>query len=332
MRVMIAEDDVVSRRILESTLVKWGYEVVTAGDGAEAWALLQRTDAPKLVILDWMMPALDGVEICRRVRAQTAEPYTYIILLTAKGNRDDLITALDAGADDFVAKPFNPLELKGRLRAGERVLELQDALLAAREEMHYLATHDFLTGLWNRLAILEQLHRALARAGREGSSFALALADVDDFKSINDTYGHGVGDEVLREIARRMTACVRPYDVVGRYGGEEFLILFEGCSPADAVGLAERLRSSVADEGIQVGKATVRTSVSLGVATPVRGRIIDADTLIRSADMALYEAKKVGRNRVVAAGHSQTPDQRTLYDLIPPAAVDSNAAQQDRRE
>lgn len=299
MRVLIAEDDVVFRRILQSTLTKWGYEVVAVNDGEAAWALLQGPDAPKLAILDWIMPGLDGVEVCRRVRAQTAKPYTYILLLTAKGKREDLITALDAGADDFVAKPFDPLELKGRLRAGHRIVDLQDELLAAREELHYLATHDSLTGLWNRPAVLDQLRRALARGSRQGSTVALAIADADHFKTINDTYGHGVGDAVLCEITRRMTASVRPYDTVGRYGGEEFLIIFEGCSPADAIHLAERLRTCISDEPIRIENTVISATISIGIATAASPKQEDADALIRLSDVSLYNAKKTGRNRVV---------------------------------
>ncbi|HYK88630.1 MAG TPA: response regulator, partial [Acidobacteriota bacterium] len=153
MKVLIAEDDVVFRRILEATLSKWGYEVISACDGMEAWRLLQSATAPRLVILDWMMPGMDGIEICRQVRSQTDKPYIYILLLSAKGHRGDMITGLDAGADDYITKPFDPMEMRGRLRAGQRIVELQEQLLAAREELQYQSTHDSLTRLLNRPAI-----------------------------------------------------------------------------------------------------------------------------------------------------------------------------------
>ena len=312
MRVLIAEDDAIFRRILESTLGKWGYEVVAAVDGGEAWSILQSPASPKLVVLDWMMPGLDGVEICRRVRQEQTKPYTYILLLTAKGKREDLITALEAGADDFVVKPFNPLELKGRLRAGARILDLQDELLAAREELHYLATHDSLTGLWNRSAVLDQLNRALARSERQRVPLAVAIADVDHFKTVNDTYGHSIGDAVLREIAARMTASVRPYDTVGRYGGEEFLIIFEGCNAPEAIQLAERLCSRVSLEQIRVGDVSLSGTISLGIATVPTATPGIADALIRTADVGLYAAKRRGRNCVAAAALQESSDRPDL--------------------
>lgn len=299
MRVLIAEDDVVFRRILEATLLKWGYEVVSTCDGDEAWHLLQSSNAPRLVILDWMMPGLDGAEICRKVRMQTEKPYIYILLLSAKGHRGDMIAGLDAGADDYITKPFDPLELRGRLRAGQRIVDLQEELLAAREELRCLATHDSLTRLWNRSAILSALQKALS--SQRGSPLTVAMVDVDHFKNINDTYGHTVGDEALREIARRMISSVRPYDAVGRYGGEEFLIVFEGCGPADAIPLAERLRKRISDEPIQAAKASLSITVSIGVAVWVADGTEDHEAFIHRADAALYLAKNSGRNRVVSA-------------------------------
>ncbi len=316
MKVLIAEDDAVFRRILESTLAKWGYEVVAAVDGEEAWNILERSDAPKLAVLDWIMPGLDGVEICRRVRSQATRPYTYVLLLTAKGKREDLITALEAGADDFISKPFDPLELKGRLRAGARILDLQEELLTAREKLHYVATHDSLTGLLNRPEVLDRLNRAITRARREGSSLALAMADVDHFKTINDTYGHGIGDIVLREIARRMTSAVRPYDVVGRYGGEEFLIVFETSGALEAIQLAERLRLCISGEPVRIGDTSIEVAISLGVVAVMDGTVEDPDALIRAADIGLYEAKKRGRNRVVAAGLSPFPGSLDCFATL----------------
>ncbi len=291
------DDEPAVRNTVSLVLSGAEFEVDTAVDGETALQQASR-DNYDLYILDLRLPGVSGVQVCRELRHMTLVP---ILILTGLNEELDKVLGLEAGADDFVVKPFNPLELKGRLRAGARILDLQDELLAAREELHYLATHDFLTALWNRSAVLDQLHRALARSERQCAPLALAIADVDHFKAVNDTYGHGTGDEVLREIAGRMTSSVRPYDTVGRYGGEEFLIIFEGCSSSEAIQLAERLRSRVSLEKIKIGETVLSGTVSLGVAVVPKGTPDAADDLIRTADVCLYAAKKGGRNRVVAA-------------------------------
>lgn len=301
MQILIAEDDPVSRRLLEASLKKWGYQVVSACDGAQAWDLLQQVDAPNLAILDWMMPGLSGPEVCRNVRTQGREPYTYILLLTARNQKEDLIEGMEAGADDYITKPFDAQELKVRLRAGRRILELQAELVAAREALREQATHDSLTRLWNRSSILDILKRELAKAERETASVGLIMADLDHFKQINDTHGHLAGDEVLREAARRMQASLRSYDAVGRYGGEEFLIVSPGSSQTSVIHLAERLRSAMHREPLLVGQKSLSFSISLGVAA-AQGMATTPEVLIRAADEALYRAKELGRNRVEAAG------------------------------
>jgi two-component system cell cycle response regulator len=204
MRILIAEDDPVSRRLLEAKLVNWGYEVVVTRDGNEAWQALQADDAPRLAILDWMMPGRDGVAVCREVRKGKGEPYTYLILLTAQAREEDLVTGMEAGADDYIAKPFKSSELKVRLRAGRRIIELQSELIAAREALRAQATHDPLTGLWNHEEILRILGLELVRAKREGRHVGVIMADLDHFKRVNDTYGHMGGDAVLRAAAKTM--------------------------------------------------------------------------------------------------------------------------------
>ena len=217
MQILIAEDDVITRRTLEALLVKWGYAVIVVRDGVEAWEILQGDAAPRLVILDWMMPGLDGVQICRQVRQRAAAPDVYMLSLTAKGNQEDTINGLEAGADDYLTKPFHGLELKARLRSGRRILELQQQLIAAREAFRLQATHDLLTGPWNHAAILDILQRELNRARRESNPPGVVMGDLDHFKRVNDTYGHLAGDAVLREVAKRLSASVRPYDSVARY-------------------------------------------------------------------------------------------------------------------
>lgn len=301
MRVLVAEDDSVLRRMLESFLGKWGYKVVVAKDGAEAWQILQGEDAPRLALLDWVMPGMDGVEVCRKVRKRVAQPYIYILLLTAKKDNFDVIDGLESGADDYLTKPFNPEELKVRLRTGKRILDLEDHLVAAREAMYFKATHDALTGLWNRAAILDILTRELSRARRQPAPLGILLADLDRFKSVNDTCGHLAGDEVLQKVARRMLASVRAYDAIGRYGGEEFLIVLPGCDESSTRDKAEQLRAVLDGRTVETAAGPLRVTLSIGVLSTDVWCEGDADALLRAADVALYRAKAAGRNRVEVA-------------------------------
>ncbi len=300
MRVLVAEDDAVSRTLLEARLRKWDYEVVLARDGREAWHVLQQQDAPRLAILDWMMPVMDGLEICRHLRARPGEPYTYVLLLTAKDGKKDLIEGLHAGADEYLTKPFNAQELDARLRAGRRIVELQAQLIAAREALRDQATYDSLTRLMNRATVLEALRRDLIRSRREHGCLTVSMADLDHFKQVNDRFGHAAGDAVLVEISQRMLSVIRPYDTIGRYGGEEFVIVVPGCSESGALGLVERLRERVAQEPIRLPTGSVSVTMSFGVCSTRRDEPADLDAILRVADAALYEAKKAGRNCVRA--------------------------------
>jgi diguanylate cyclase (GGDEF)-like protein len=301
MRILVADDDDVMRHILEATLVKWGYDVVVARNGLEAWRLLQGNNAPKLAILDWIMPGMDGVEVCREIRKREDRPYTYMLLLTAKHKKEDVIAGMEAGADDYIPKPFDPQELKVRLRAGRRILDLQAELLATRESLRYQATHDGLTGLLNRTAVLEALRNELERANRQLMPLCLMLIDLDLFKNINDTYGHGIGDAVLCEAARRMRSAVRIYDSVGRYGGEEFLFILPGCDAENAKKQAERLKACVTSNAIELPRISVSITISIGVVVTYNAFVEDLDALIQAADDSLYKAKLQGRDRIVFA-------------------------------
>jgi two-component system, cell cycle response regulator len=301
MKILLAEDDDVSRHILRETLSRWGYEVVCAPDGVEAWQLLQEKDAPKLAILDWIMPGMDGIDVCRNVRAHLKEPYVYILLLTAKGQKEDVIKGMGAGADDYVSKPFDPQELRMRLSAGRRIVELQAELVTARESLRYMATHDSLTGLVNRAEILDRLQRELDRSDREKVCIGVLLADIDHFKIVNDTLGHTAGDRVLTEVGSRMRTSLRSYDVVGRYGGEEFLIILPGCDGPSMLRQAERVRSVVADQPVTCTELPVRVSVSIGAVSRHADDGQDLNALVRAADAALYRAKGAGRNQVALA-------------------------------
>jgi two-component system, cell cycle response regulator len=293
MRVLIADDDPTARLLLESVLEDWGYDVVMARDGTEAWDVLRRADSPPLAILDWMMPGLDGIDVCRKVRQEGEAPYVYLILLTGKARTRDVVQGMESGADDYVSKPYEEQELKVRLRAGRRIVELHEALQTQ-------ANRDALTGTWNRRMILEILHREAARAGREGTSLGVVMADLDHFKRLNDTLGHAAGDAALCEASRRMGTALRPYDALGRYGGEEFLMIVPACDLPGVLAVAERVRHAIAEVPVETPSGMTAVTVSLGVATG-EGASLDAVALIHTADEALYRAKRAGRDRVATA-------------------------------
>jgi diguanylate cyclase (GGDEF)-like protein len=288
-RVLAAEDNPVFQSMLRTLLRKWGYEAVMAQNGNEAWRILESGDPPRLAVLDWMMPGMDGVEVCRRIRSANRDPYVYIVLLTARTESQDLVEGMDAGADDYLTKPFNAQELRVRIRAGRRILDLQDAL---RRQ----ATHDGLTGLLNRNSILARLSEEIMRHEREARALSLLIVDLDRFKSVNDRYGHLAGDAVLCEAAARMSAVSRCYDGLGRYGGEEFLVVLPGCDLAAAVAQAERLREAVAVPLFRMPDRDLPVTCSIGVACADGS---SPEALIRRADEALYQAKAQGRNQVV---------------------------------
>ncbi len=298
-RILIADDSAISRRLLEAALRKWGYEVVVASDGNEAWEHLQRDDAPRLAILDWMMPGLSGPEVCRRVRARQNEHYTYILLVTSRSQKEDLIQGMEAGADDYLTKPFDQHELNVRLGPGRRILELQEALLEAQAALREQATTDALTSLWNRRMILLILERELARTEREATPLGVLVGDLDHFKQVNDTHGHLAGDAVLREAAQRMKASCRNYDSVGRYGGEEFLLILPGCDAHAAERQAERLRAAIESQPVETPDETLAVTCSFGATSVPPGKLATPEGVIQVADNALYQAKKRGRNRVV---------------------------------
>ncbi len=306
-RVLAAEDNPVFQSMLRTLLTRWGYIPVMARDGDEAWDLLQRPDAPRMAILDWMMPGTDGVQLCRRVRSAAREPYTYILLLTARTDARDLVEGMDAGADDYLTKPFNSQELRARIRAGMRILELERQLVLAREALREQATHDGLTMLLNRSAILAVLEKELLRCGREGQPLSLLLVDLDRFKLVNDTFGHLAGDVVLEKAAQRMLACMRRYDAIGRYGGEEFLIVLPGCAGGDAIQHAHRIRSAIGTEPFRAEGVSLPVTCSIGVAFRSAPRLLDARSLMHEADEALYLAKNAGRDRVEFAGIIDLP-------------------------
>lgn len=299
MKVLVADDSLVMRRLLEASVSSWGYEPVSASDGDQAWEVLSSPDPPSIAILDWMMPGLSGLAICRRLRERQAPPYVYVILLTSRGLREDIVEGLNAGADDYIVKPFDKHELEVRLRAGRRIIELQAELMRAQDKLREQAMRDPLTGIWNRASILDALERELDRARRSATPLGLLLLDLDHFKQLNDTRGHQFGDLALRAFAGRIQAAVRSYDSFGRYGGEEFLILAPGCGEQDLARQGERLRAAVAASPFVIEGTGISLTVSIGAASAEPGAMASSIELIRAADDALYEAKRTGRNRVV---------------------------------
>ena len=296
-RVLIADDDPLSRRMLEAFLTKSGYRVVIAVDGVDALKILSAEDSPPLAILDWMMPGLEGPQVCESVRALPGRPYVYILLLTARNEKQDLLNGLQSGADDYLTKPFDAQELRARLHVGQRILDLQDSLIAAREEMRFHATHDLLTGIDNRAVVIDAMNRESSRQLREGGAFGVVLLDLDHFKNVNDTLGHLAGDVVLKEAAVRMKQTVRPYDTVGRWGGEEFLVVVPSSDTEGTLALAERIREAIQSTPVITQAGDARVTASCGVAASTESNRLDPQTLLRLADEALYRAKQLGRNR-----------------------------------
>lgn len=301
MRILIADDDPDIRQSLALSMTDWGYEVIEAGDGVQAVQILLSEDPPRLAVLDGLMPGLDGFQVCREIRGQLGRPYIYTVMLTALGDKQHLIEGLEAGADDYQAKLIDPSELRARLNTGRRIVSEQDALIAERESLRQRATHDSLTGLWNRAAILEILDKELSRHRREGASVGILMADLDHFKQINDTHGHLAGDAVLREAGRRIRSGLRAYDAGGRYGGEEFLLVLPGCGLEQTAEIGERLRRRLGEQPLAVPQGLIAVTISLGATATGTGRGDDAESLLQAADVALYRAKKGGRNRLETA-------------------------------
>jgi len=297
MKILLVEDSPVYRHVVGGYLREWGFDLQIARDAIDAWELLSLPDAPALVLLDWILPGVSGVELCRSIRnASTNERYVYTVLLTVKNGKQDLVHAMEAGADDFLVKPFAAAELKARLMAGKRILDLHEKLVLAQESFRFAATHDFLTGLWNRSEIISFLVRELDRSERDRKPVGIVLLDIDHFKAINDSLGHGGGDAVLKEIGGRLKAQLRCYDGVGRYGGDELLLVLPGCDLATTTRRAEDIRRCIADLPFFNRPGGQHVTVSMGTTVAEYPGAMDSETLLHNADLALYRAKGKGRN------------------------------------
>jgi two-component system, cell cycle response regulator len=297
-KILIADDDRMSRRLLERTLERSGYQVIAVNNGRSALEQLSVFDGPRLALLDWMMPELDGPAVCREIRKRSDRPYVHIVLVTSRGSKQDIVAGLESGADDYLTKPWDPSELTARLSVGHRILQLEDRLVEARETMRFKATHDPLTSLFNRGVILDLLSRELSRTRRENGCTVVMLGDLDRFKLVNDTYGHVVGDQVLLEVARRLLGSVRSYDFVGRYGGEEFLIVLNNCDSSQALLRGEEVRNGIGNSPIQTSRGPLSIKMSVGVLSSRDWDLRLVEEILGEVDSALYRAKGAGRNCV----------------------------------
>jgi diguanylate cyclase (GGDEF)-like protein len=305
MRILIVEDDVRQRELLQKMFERKGYEALTAPDGQTALDILQR-EPVRLVITDWAMPNMDGLSLIRHIRSARLTSYTYLIVLTGLNSPDHVVGGLEAGADDYITKPFTLRELQLRVAIGERIIRLETQLREARDQLAMLATRDNLTGLLNRHGLQERVGALLSQAARERKPLGVILLDIDHFKRINDQFGHAAGDEVLRWVGATLLQSVRPYDCVARWGGEEFLVLLPGAPLTIAATVAERLRRNIsaADFVLSMGQA-LPVRISLGVTSTLSVQQFDLSALAQQADTALYQAKQQGRNRVCVYGEDR---------------------------
>jgi diguanylate cyclase (GGDEF)-like protein len=348
-RILIVDDHEDNIELLRARLEARGYCIDTAMDGEQALARVANT-APDLILLDVMMPRIDGFEVVRRLKADKTLPFIPIILQTALDSTEHKVEGLDAGADDYITKPINFAELEARVKSMLRIKALQDALEERERELSEvnsrllkMAQTDSLTELDNRRYLEQRLDEMFEHSRRLREPVAVVLCDLDRFKSVNDTYGHQVGDVVLKELARILKKEAREIDRVGRYGGEEFMLLLPGTVLDAAVTFAERVRKAVEAHTFSFDGGTLQRTMSCGVAAWPHPRIADCDALVKAADDALYVAKETGRNRVIRFDsqafneHTQgkTDDPHAEIDvsdraLYPAGAGDGPAAGEDR--
>ncbi|MFJ4267095.1 diguanylate cyclase [Paenarthrobacter nicotinovorans] len=297
MKILIADDDQISRMITKAAVEQSGHECIVAVDGDSAWQLFKE-HSPEAVVTDLMMPGLNGLDLCRAIRAAEEDRYTYVILVTSHGSRQDVLAGMEAGADDYVTKPLDPFNLHIRLLAAQRITSLHADLARYRSALTEQARTDPLTKVHNRLKLSEDLGDL-----QDGSrGYCLAMVDVDNFKSYNDIYGHQAGDAALVAIAATLTGEIRTSDAVYRFGGEEFLLLLREQTAATAEKVMERVRSAVHDLRIEhSGDPDGVLTISAGISAFKDGRRAGTEQLLREADLALYAAKAAGRNRVALA-------------------------------
>ncbi len=295
--ILIIEDDKDSRELLTIYLSKWNYNVFESSKPSKALELIEANNI-QMALIDWVLDESSGVEICRQIREKFNDEYIYIIMITGKKNQSDVVEALSKGADDYLIKPFNFQELKVRIKAGERILTYQNNLKNCYDKLYAASIKDPLTGTFNRQTILERLNAEFERSKRLNDDFSIIMTDIDFFKKVNDSYGHLIGDKVLKHIGKILTNSIRKYDAVGRYGGEEFLIILPHSDIDTAIKIANRIRSTLKNNPLNIENVVIPVTMSFGVAY-----IDDADSaseLLKLADTYLYMAKNKGRDKIVS--------------------------------
>ena len=303
--ILVVDDHEDNIEVLKVRLESWGYGTASCSNGAEALAYVEQSP-PDLILLDVMMPEISGIEVARRIKGNSALPFIPIIMQTALDSTEDKVEGLEAGADDYITKPIDFAELKARLRSMLRIKRLQEALeerekelLEVNERLRFMSQTDALTGLDNRRHLNERIDEMFQHAQRLNEPFSLVMCDLDKFKSVNDTYGHQAGDEVLKQLAHILKDEAREIDRVGRYGGEEFMLLLPGTVLDAAVTFAERVRKRIEAHTFTFDGGSLKRTASFGVSGWPHPTIGDSDALVRTADDALYVAKETGRNRVI---------------------------------
>ncbi|MGB8542180.1 MAG: diguanylate cyclase [Candidatus Acidiferrales bacterium] len=300
LRVLVADDSAVYRKLVEQAFTNADYSLLVARSGQEAIDLLAE-HLPAIVITDWVMPDLTGIELCQRIRARSQNPYTYVIILTSVSDKENVVKGLAAGADDYLTKPFHPEELLARVEVGRRLVELHRQVEAKNRLLEELALTDSLTGLPNRRAIDEWAPRQLSGAARHGFPFWVVMADLDNFKSVNDSSGHDAGDKVLKRFGEILRTNSRRSNICGRIGGEEFLFILTHADKENVASVVERVRKQFEEQDFFFGNRVVKVTASFGISgLHSQPGVLPPDfsSLLSQADLALYTAKHRGRNRV----------------------------------
>lgn len=300
MKILVVDDEQFERRLIEKTLARLGHDIMTAKSGAEAWERIQQEHV-RFVITDWNMPGVDGIQLIQKIRSSQLSGYVYVILVTSNDRSEEVVAGLYSGADDYLTKPFNPPELEARVAVGERVLTLEDNLVKAKQQLEKLAMVDSLTGLMNRRAIYKFTRGELERARRIADPISVIFLDIDKFKSINDHHGHLVGDEALKLVSQVIRQRSRTYDGVGRWAGDEFMVVLPGTRPQDAEKAAQRIIEGIATTPLVLpDNKSIQIHASAGVASIQKMTNASnlLDSLIQAADEALYRAKAAGGDQV----------------------------------
>ncbi len=298
MRILVAQEDPGPLHLLETSLAGWGYRVTCATDGRKAFEVLKSLDSPRLAILDDFMPHMHGTDICREIRRSDKPPYVYILMLTSRDRKRDIIEGLRSGADDYLTKPYDPHELRARLEAGKRIVEIDQRLVLPRRLGESQQSMDPLTGVWSRKTILDAVKLQLALSFRSGSPMGLVLANIDRFREINNTFGPPAGDSVLQEVAKRFRSVLRPPDSIGRTDADEFAMLLPGCDAPTAARMAESFRARIDRRAIESPEGVIALTVSVGVMATPSQNSLDLANAWRLVSEAVSRAKSNGRDRV----------------------------------